>query len=329
MSIAATIWIKAPRSNPGLPAVFQQRPPNRPFDRLKLARWLVDKNNPLTARVIANRYWEALFGRGIVATSEDFGSQGDPPTHPELLDWLADGIHGQRLGHQGADSHDWSLRPRIGNRANSSTMLRNVDPDNRWLARGPRVRLSAEMVRDQALARQRIVEQANVRPAGQPAATELRALTAAFGGSTDWKTSPAKIAIAARSTPLGGAATRILRWLRSTHRIAKFARCDRTSHEHAAAIAGDAERPGVRRGRARPWPAGRSSTTARSKIRSRTRFAAAYCVRPHATELQCARAIVPGLAHSPRRSAEGSQRSWPRFHSASCRPASTPLTPPQ
>ena len=134
-----------------MPAAFHAAAADGPLDRLSLARWLVDKNNPLTARVIANRYWEALFGRGIVSTSEEFGSQGEPPTHPELLDWLATEF---------MDS-GWDTRALIRTIVTSAVYRQSsqivgdaakVDPDNRWLARGPRVRLSAEMVRDQALA---------------------------------------------------------------------------------------------------------------------------------------------------------------------------------
>jgi mono/diheme cytochrome c family protein len=172
---------------PGLPAVFHAASPDGPMDRLKLARWLVDKNNPLTARVMANRYWEALFGRGIVPTSEDFGSQGEPPTHSQLLDWLA---------VQFMDS-GWNMRELIRAIVTSSIYRQSsqiasnaakVDPDNRWLARGPRVRLSAEMVRDQALVASGLLSNKMFGPPVRPPQPNL-GLAAAFGGSTDWKTS--------------------------------------------------------------------------------------------------------------------------------------------
>ncbi len=120
-------------------------------NRLGLANWLVSDDNPLTARVTVNRYWEQLFGRGIVETSEDFGTQGSPPTHPLLLDWLATEF--MRDG--------WSMKKILRLIVTSSTYrqasdsspeLEEKDHYNYWYARGPRFRLSAEAVRDAALA---------------------------------------------------------------------------------------------------------------------------------------------------------------------------------
>jgi hypothetical protein len=172
---------------PGFPKVFPAAHPNSPIDRLALARWLVDRDNPLTARVIVNRYWEMLFGRGIVPTSEEFGSQGEPPTHPELLDWLAVEFM----------DNGWDTRALIRTIVTSavyrqsSQLVGNAakrDPDNRWLARGPRVRLSAEMVRDQALAVSGLLSEKMYGPPVRPPQPNL-GLNAAFGGSTDWQTS--------------------------------------------------------------------------------------------------------------------------------------------
>ena len=178
---------KGPIVKPGLPAAFHAAAETGPLDRLKLARWLVDTSNPLTARVVANRYWEILFGRGIVLTSEDFGSQGEAPTHPELLDWLA---------MEFMDS-GWDTRTLLRTMVTSATYCQSsritgnaakLDPDNRWLARGPRVRLSAEMVRDQALAVSGLLSKKMYGPPVRPPQPKL-GLAAAFGGSTDWKTS--------------------------------------------------------------------------------------------------------------------------------------------
>ena len=178
---------KGPIVAPGLPAALAPGPSAQSLDRLKLANWLVDKNNPLTARVIVNRYWEALFGRGIVPTSEDFGSQGELPSHPELLDWLANELM----------DNGWDTRALIRTIVTSSTYRQSsqisgdaakADPDNRWLARGPRIRLSAEMVRDQALAAAGLLSAKMYGPPVRPPQPTL-GLNAAFGGSTDWKTS--------------------------------------------------------------------------------------------------------------------------------------------
>ena len=119
-------------------------------DRLALARWLVRGDHPLTARVVVNRLWKQCFGAGLVRTPEDFGVRGEPPTHPELLDWLAVEL-----------SHDWDTKRLLRLIVSSSTYrqqsaltpeLREVDPDNRLWARGARFRLSAEEIHDMALA---------------------------------------------------------------------------------------------------------------------------------------------------------------------------------
>ena len=150
------------------PAVLPPLPENAPGNRLGLARWLVDENNPLTARVMANRIWEALFGRGLVETSEDFGAQGERPTHPELLDWLSvafrDGTMKETsssVHHSSFIAHPWSIKSLVKTMVMSATYrqsskatpaLLEKDQYNRLLARGPRFRMEAEMVRDAALA---------------------------------------------------------------------------------------------------------------------------------------------------------------------------------
>ncbi|HPP28991.1 MAG TPA: PSD1 and planctomycete cytochrome C domain-containing protein [Phycisphaerae bacterium] len=133
-----------------IPAILGRLPDDAPRDRLGLAQWLTSPENPLVARVAVNRYWEMLFGTGIVATSEDFGLQGDWPTHPELLDWLA--VEFRESG--------WNVQHILRLIMTSSTYrqqsivrpeLRDRDPGNRLLAWFPRRRLPAEFIRDQAL----------------------------------------------------------------------------------------------------------------------------------------------------------------------------------
>ena len=136
---------------PGTPAAFHAFPTNQPLNRLGLAHWLTDTNNPLTARVILNRFWEQYFGRGIVETVEEFGKQGEPPSHPELLDWLATEFMRQGWGMKAM--HKLIVTSATYRQSSQvSPELYQRDPYNRLLARGPRVRLEAEMVRDQALA---------------------------------------------------------------------------------------------------------------------------------------------------------------------------------
>jgi hypothetical protein len=149
----------APAGLSMLPALRSDRPANR----LSLAEWLVSAENPLSARVTVNRHWAILFGRGIVRTTDDFGSQGASPTHPELLDWLALQLSGGSKGHS-ADAQPspgrWSIK-RLHRLMTSSATYRQSshvsaellakDPPNDLLARGPRFRLEAELIRDLAL----------------------------------------------------------------------------------------------------------------------------------------------------------------------------------
>ncbi len=137
---------------PGTPAILHPMPDDLPRNRLGLARWLVDSANPLVARVTVNRWWAALFGRGLVATPEDFGSQGDRPTHPELLDWLALEFVDGGWSRKGiVRKIVTSAAYRRGSRPEDDQTVER-DPDNRLLARSERLRLPAESVRDNALA---------------------------------------------------------------------------------------------------------------------------------------------------------------------------------
>lgn len=171
----------------GVPAIFHDLPEGMPKNRLALAKWLVDDENPLTPRVLANRFWEQLFGIGIVETSEEFGAQGELPSHPELLDWLAIELR----------DGGWNMKEFLKLLVTSETYLqsskvsdemRAEDPFNRLLARGPRFRISAEMVRDQALAVSGLLSDKMYGAPVKPPQPEL-GLKAAFGSKTDWETS--------------------------------------------------------------------------------------------------------------------------------------------
>jgi hypothetical protein len=158
---------RAETVEPSTPANIMPMDPKLPRNRLGLAEWLVDRSNPLTARVLVNRYWQLFFGRGLVVTAEDFGSQGALPTHPELLDWLA--LHFMESG--------WDLKAlcklivtsatyRQSSRAGAELLAR--DPDNKLLARGPKTRLTAEMLRDSALAASGLLVQKLGGPSVKP-----------------------------------------------------------------------------------------------------------------------------------------------------------------
>ena len=136
---------------PGTPAALPPLPTEGKRDRLMLAEWLVDPSHPLTARVTVNRYWQTFFGRGIVESTEDFGSQGKRPTHPDLLDWLA--VRFVDSGWNVKQLHKlivMSSTYRQSSRVTESSL--EADPENKWLARAPRYRLPSWMLRDQALA---------------------------------------------------------------------------------------------------------------------------------------------------------------------------------
>ncbi len=173
--------------SPGIPAVFASTSGSLPQNRLELARWLVDENNPLTPRVIANRYWEQLFGVGIVATSEEFGSQGDLPFHPELLDWLATEL--VRLKWDTKAFIRLLVSSAVYRQSSKVTSeLQQRDPDNRLLARGPRFRSSAEVIRDQSLFVAGLLSSKQFGPPVKPPQPSM-GLSAAFGSGIDWQTS--------------------------------------------------------------------------------------------------------------------------------------------
>jgi len=176
-----------PRRSVGVSSIIGSGVAGPPVDRLQFAQWLMQSDNPLTARVIANRYWETFFGVGIVRTSEEFGSQGDLPTHPELLDYLATDL--QRDG--------WDTKRFVRKIVMSAAYRQQSfvtpkryeeDPDNVYLSRGPRFRVTAEQVRDMALESAGLLSHTMFGPPTQPPQPSL-GLSAAFGSRTDWDTS--------------------------------------------------------------------------------------------------------------------------------------------
>jgi len=146
-------WLaKGAQVAPGVPRLFHPSPAAEPTDRLAFARWLVSPENPLTARVTVNRFWNELFGVGLVETVEDFGSSGPPPANPALLDFLALRFQNELGWSVKRLLRELVLSATYRQDAHASRALAARDPQNRLLARGPRMRLSSEMVRDQALA---------------------------------------------------------------------------------------------------------------------------------------------------------------------------------
>ena len=196
---------------PSLPAKFHPLSKDALPDRMGVARWLVDRENPLTARVMVNRFWAQLFGTGLVETEEDFGTQGDLPTHPELLDWLAvefmeptvspplrkGGQGGSGQPVIGAATPAWDMKRMIKLIVMSATYRQSSrvtpealakDPRNRLLTRGPRYRLEAEIVRDQALELAGLLSHKSHGPSVYPPQPP-GLWQAAFNGERTWTTS--------------------------------------------------------------------------------------------------------------------------------------------
>src|SRR5438046_785758 len=175
------------RVEPGVPAAFHALPQGAPTNRLGLAQWLMSRDNPLTARVAVNRLWAQIFGTGIVETEEDFGTQGALPSHRELLDWLAVEFR----------DNGWDMKAILKTLGLSATSqqssrvtpaLLEKEPRNRRLSRGPRRRLDAEMVRDEALALSGLL----ARKIGGPSVYPWQPdglWRAAFNGERTWATS--------------------------------------------------------------------------------------------------------------------------------------------
>jgi hypothetical protein len=177
---------------PGLPAVF---PPLAalPANRLGLSRWLVAQDNPLTARIAVDRFWQHVFGVGLVDTPDDFGIRGKLPNHPELLDWLATEWSSPAPADMG-----WDVKKLLRMIVTSATYRQSSvvtpalverDSDNKLFARGPRFRIPAEVIRDQALFVSGLLSPKMHGPSVRPVRPRL-GLTAAFGGGTDWEPSP-------------------------------------------------------------------------------------------------------------------------------------------
>jgi mono/diheme cytochrome c family protein len=173
--------------DPGVPAAFQRLPAATVLDRMALAKWLISPANPLTARVAVNRMWAQIFGAGIVETEEDFGTQGDLPSHPELLDWLA-----SEYVRRGWDNKAMlklivmSATYRQSARVTPERLAK--DPRNRLLSRAPRLRLDAEGIRDQALALSGLLSRKIGGPSVYPPQPD-GLWQAAFNGQRDYPTS--------------------------------------------------------------------------------------------------------------------------------------------
>ena len=285
-----------------LPPLGEDLPPNR----LGLARWLVGRDNPLTARVMVNRLWEALYGRGLVETSEDFGTMGSEPSHPALLDWLA-----VEFMDQG-----WSTKKMLRTLVLSATYrqdssvspaLQARDPYNRLLARGPRFRMEAEMVRDVALTASGQLSPQGRRAERVPAAAAQHLGQPLRQLEMDREHRRGPVSTQPLHVPAAhGPVPDVHDLRRHQPRVLHGAPC---AHEHAAAGAGHAQRRGLLRARAR---AGGTHAQGGRADRGRTAGATASAwsraaCRPRRNWIGCApstrrrrRATRPRPARPPR-----------------------------
>ncbi|PWT92491.1 MAG: hypothetical protein C5B56_02175, partial [Proteobacteria bacterium] len=169
---------------PDTPAFLHPFPKDAPRNRLGLARWIIAKENPLTARVIVNRVWQQYFGQGLAPTPEDFGMRCETPSHPELLDWLA--IEFRDQGWSMKKLHRLIVTSATYRQSSKVTpRLLEKDPTNKWLARAPRLRVEAEVVRDQALAAAGLL---SLKIGGPPVFSPIPdgVLNMGFGGAMAW-----------------------------------------------------------------------------------------------------------------------------------------------
>jgi len=173
---------------PGVPAFLHPLPKDAPPTRLTFAKWLADRNSPTTARVLVNRVWQAYFGTGLVATSEDFGTQSDKPSHPELLDWLA--VEFMERGWSRKELHKLIVTSATYRQSSRVTPeLLERDPQNRLLARGPRFRADAEVVRDVALAASGLLNEKVGGPSAYPPLPGFMLLPPVSYGPKTWQES--------------------------------------------------------------------------------------------------------------------------------------------
>ncbi len=175
----------AEQVEPGVPAFLNPFPEDAEPNRLGFARWLVDRRSPTTARALVNRVWQSYFGAGLVRTPDDLGSQGEPPTHPRLLDWLAVELmeHGWSLKHL---HRTIVLSSTYRQRSHVTPALYERDPNNRLLARGPRFRVDAEIVRDIALSASGLLDRTIGGPSVFPPAPEFLFLPPTSYGDKAW-----------------------------------------------------------------------------------------------------------------------------------------------